>query len=327
MTKRYTRDNYRSNVLPKGLHKDCVDAITVAVMGFDWTVEVKHIRAVLRAPEPHTDQSIPFSASAPPTNMNSIKRKVETYGKAVPKVSKESADGFKAEQQRRREDRLRKEAEVHSEAELAVKRAAENYEKSKGIVRPDQRTLLSALPLVVTDSGRTYDSDSTIERKWSNGDVDYACAVPGCKFTSESKYGPGRGHRKIHVAKGEVVKGRSRATHKPEVKPDAVKWEEPKPAKKTAKKDGLTDAEVKVLADDKNPPKAGLAKDAEAMVAAIRSVLDDGESDRQAKEIAALKEKIAALEVRATEAETERDRLTSERSALRDLLDDKREAS
>jgi hypothetical protein len=67
--------------------------------------------------------------------------------------------------------------------------------------------------------------------------------------------------------------------------------------------------------------------EAEEQVKAIRSVLDDGESDRQAAEIAALREQIAALEVRATEAEAERDRLASERSALRDLLDDKREAS
>lgn len=53
--------------------------------------------------------------------------------------------------------------------------------------------------------GRSYPSKTAIERRWSDGQVDYACAVPTCDATSENKRSFGGQHWAMHVRNGEAT--------------------------------------------------------------------------------------------------------------------------
>lgn len=75
----------------------------------------------------------------------------------------------------------------------------------------DKRHIVSERPAMMhlrpgTDKrpGKSYPSLTTIERRWSDGSIDYACAVPTCGETSENRLAFRGPHWAMHVRKGEA---------------------------------------------------------------------------------------------------------------------------
>jgi hypothetical protein len=366
MSETYTRDNFSPDVVPSRLRADAKALIAEAV-DVGWAAHVQSGHGVsLEAPPPNDSASdnpqfIKFSTTerAGAKNMASIRRKVLRFADPELSLDKRDADAEKARRVREREERkafakaerkAQRERAKQKESTPVIAEALRDAVESKG------RYIVSEKPIVVASGGASlkgYTSESTIERSWSDGSVDYACAVEGCDFTSESRLGPSRGHRRWHVGRGDVAaRGKS---HVGLSEVDLPKDRRPKKEKSVEFVDELPESQPKseptnlvgalkaVLEggidwSDVNKAAGILAataekwapKDGNETLDQIRALLDDGESQRQADEIASLRAQNAALEVRATSAEEEAEKA---REALRTLgqmaaeYDKEREAS
>jgi hypothetical protein len=376
MSESYTRDNYSPSVLPGGLHKD-VQAIVTGAVGVGWTVHVKHISATLQAPHPHEDQTIRFSASAPPKNLNSIKRKIAHYAdpallptvaepvKEPVAVTAEPKESIMAEEtrqsrlQRITEARAKRKAEAEAERQRAdterkqkvtaiIKAEAEAAETESGpdakfefseptpsqwrttrkaVVtepKPD-RYVVSEEPMIALAGGQRttgedevvdrewgYESETTNERLWSDGSVDYTCRQPGCDFSTPHRTGS-RGHWRMHVERGEAtpIGSRTRTTGTFVVERQGDLWvragsprKRRPPVAKKQERPTLTDEQI---------------------VSQIRTLVggDDLAArliDYEDKVIPDLKSQLANAEARASAAEAAAARITSEWEALSDLI-------
>lgn len=68
-----------------------------------------------------------------------------------------------------------------------------------------ERHIVSERPhLMHKRLGKSYPSKTTIERRWSDGVIDYACAVPTCDKTSDSHLSFRGAHWAMHVRNGEA---------------------------------------------------------------------------------------------------------------------------
>lgn len=186
MSTRYTRDDYTPDVLPKGLHKDVVDAITIAV-AVGWTVEVKHIRAILRAPAPNEHQSIPFSASAPPGNMQSIARKIDKYANPLlrfdsdPKRVKGAAHRITAEHERAEDARANKKAEAEAKKAAKEKEKAERLEQRRAEAAAKREAALRA------EAERKTEMELAAERALAEKEAKAKNAASGFKAEQERR--------------------------------------------------------------------------------------------------------------------------------------------
>lgn len=74
---------------------------------------------------------------------------------------------------------------------------------AKRAAKPRKQIISEAPMMAHRGGGMSYASATTIERRWSDGSVDFKCVV--CDFTSDKRMGIG-GHYGRHVQKGEAPK-------------------------------------------------------------------------------------------------------------------------
>lgn len=204
-------------------------------------------------------------------------------------------------------------------------------------------------------TARGYLSPTTLEREWSDGDVEYMCRFDGCTegpgggpYVSEERRGPSS-HWAVHVNAGEaepaskmerdtapiIIPGYDVAYTKGPYNPQAARVRALAQALKVAMEAGLDwddlDGAAETLATEAltwahEQSNAGTALagefeplSAEEILRRIRNLLDNGEYMAQREEIAALKERIEQVEQMALAAEEAREQAESDLQAIHDL--------
>ena len=341
MSTSYTHENYTPSVLPNGLHQDFRDAVLVAV-GLGWKVHVAGMRVTIQAPKPNEKQTIKFSASAAPKNMNSVKRKISKYANPLlmpdvdnPRSIDAHADRV-VKQMDRAEAKRTREAVAQAEQKIADKKPIES-----SLVTA--RYIMAEGPMIAHRSqGRGYPSPTTIERRWSDGEVDYACAYEGCDYTATGRMGVSS-HWRAHGVPADRYRPASIVTppHDPAYKREGytpradrvaalarvlqaalesgdIDWSDPAAAAETLA------AEALAWAHEQSTSSGLLAAEREPLTAEerldmIRNMLDDGLYLSQRNEIADLRARTAELEAMAEEAETARQAAEDDLQAIHDL--------
>lgn len=62
--------------------------------------------------------------------------------------------------------------------------AVEHYATAEPVAAVARTVVQSTRARAYTSGNRTYPSNAALERRWSDGSIDYACAHPGCEFAA-----------------------------------------------------------------------------------------------------------------------------------------------
>lgn len=203
------------------------------------------------------------------------------------------------------------------------------------------RKLLSVAPMVARRAqGRGYPSETTNERRWSDGTVDYSCRFLGCDYTALSRKSVGS-HWRTHVLAGEAEK---------QVQPKATV---DIPAYEVAHRDGYTPRKERVSAlaevlaaldlwamspqevaefvlnwqHEQSSTGSRVAAEREDLTSddvlnRIRALLDNGTYLRQQEEITELRQQTEALSVDLNAALDEANQAKERWETLRELMAD-----
>jgi hypothetical protein len=215
---------------------------------------------------------------------------------------------------------------------------------------PAERHIVDRRPMLAMAGSRkgsakkasAYQSETTIERRWSDGTVDYACAYDGCDYTNTDRLSPSRHYANMH-RKGQG-RAKSPETFTAEV-PDAREYHyQPRDSRVAAlaeviaqmMKEGITDPEkiaetaLKWVHEQTDGATDHAAErepmTPEEIVSRIRTLLDDGtmfaletQVREKADEVVALTRLVEAAEAKAEQA---RGNLRALRELVADLGED-----
>ena len=93
--------------------------------------------------------------------------------------------------------------QIEREYEESVRHVARAIEKGTIVIEPLIRPYL-ARKHAGKDGGTRYESQTTLERVWPNGDIDYTCALPGCEYGSDKPRSVAMHYGQEHTRKGET---------------------------------------------------------------------------------------------------------------------------
>jgi hypothetical protein len=189
------------------IHGQGQDLVRLAV-DLGWTGRnEKGGQVVLRAPEPHQSVTVlvPTTKSWNQRKTRTMRQKIIRYGDPVLRATLLAAADTAAK------GNLTDSQTYNAFLDHEMGKTPPPTATVKGDhttrVSPAKPTVLSILPWVAKrgtkgDIGRGYESEATLERKWSDGTVDYVCSWPGCDYTSHTPiavsrhYGASRSHDK-----------------------------------------------------------------------------------------------------------------------------------
>lgn len=308
--------------------------------------------------------------------------------KRVLDAAEERAKGFKALQEERRKDRERAAEEAKAEdiedivARGKAKRAAAQkkmaeakQEDTAALVEMEgdaaeraggpERHIVREEPMIAhrgnaRGKARGYLSQTTNEREWSDGTIDYTCRMEGCEFSSDHRAGM-RGHWGKHVRDGEaepasrterntapiiippyepayrftrdasvgytprVDRVRALAARLQEAMEAGLDWSDLPAAAETIATEALTwTHEQSVQGTDLGGEYEPM--DDSEILRRIRNLLDNGEYLAQRDEIRSLREQASELELRAIEADEARQKAEDDLAAIHDLTRRKEQA-
>lgn len=194
MATTYDLSTFHRNVLPRGISSEEVGVIQAA-LGIGWTVVVKGVTARLVAPA--GNKSLVFSASGRNAPLEQYKRIIYKHGNPL------------LMEQMTSDEKMHEMVENVVAAELVAERAAksvvaEPVTEPKTVTTPEPvkvsvRKLVSIGPMIARRSqGRGYPSETTNERRWSDGTVDFSCQFDGCDYASDERRSVGA-HWRTHA--------------------------------------------------------------------------------------------------------------------------------
>lgn len=306
----YNIDNYDDSVLPGTFSKDLRELIDIAV-SLGWKVITSSRQVVtLRSYDDVKSTRIGVSNSKN-LDLNRMRRGIMKH--ADPQYLDAAREALKHGTAKTPLGKVPLSAVVPKEVVEGLEHMKEELEEAQKdepeapSVKPDDHVradahIISEKPMIAKSSdGEGYESPTTIERRWSDGSRDYKCV--DCDFTSPDRLAPSRHYSGAH-ARGQ---GRKQAPPRFKVDvPDAVTYN-PNAKRVIAlatvieqmMKDGVTDP--KVIAEraltwvheqhgthveDPEP------LDDSAILARIRSLLDDGSMRDTQRRIEALEEQV-----------------------------------
>lgn len=237
-----------------------------------------------------------------------------------------------------------KERFVKPEVEKVQQQAAKKVQQERHIVSERPHLMHKRL-------GKSYPSKTTIERRWSDGVIDYVCAVPTCGMVSDNHLSFRGAHWAMHVRKGEgqpfdiketqaVVDDPSYTEHA-WTRKAALRAQRREALIALLKQINFQTLDVEVLADqviEFYAPREGDADDKGPLTDTqvldrIRSLVDRGmyaeqekairERDQQIEELSSYADQqMATLRKEALEAEQRAIKAESTMQALRELVAD-----
>jgi hypothetical protein len=195
---------------------------------------------------------------------------------------------------------------------------------------PPARTVLSETPMLAKAAPPTayYESGAVLERRWSDGTVDYACSWDSCDYASESyrsvatHYGRSQSHDKPAEA-GDRIPGPS---YEPQHRIAALEREIRDAWPDDAASYGpdemaalLAERITAARADGRSEPEPREELTAEQVLDRIRRLADRGEYARQAEREHALADRIVGLQAELRETRDAGDgKLSEALEAVRD---------
>lgn len=182
---------------------------------------------------------------------------------------------------------------------------------------PKEATIVSEKPMVAkAGESRGYTSVTTIERKWSDGSMDYVCAYDGCDFASPNRKAPSGHYAATHTRdKGTAKQPESFRALVPNAHPYA-----PREGRIRA----LAELISELMGDERSPEDIARVAltwvheqsrkgtelsvereemSAEDMLHRIRLLLDDGRFVAMQQEVEALTTRLTESEAKIREAE------------------------
>lgn len=353
----YDHETFDTDLLPGTLKKAEKDAIRAAVM-LGWKVHISGRQTCTLVPPDGQPQSkrFHFGVSGKRINLTRMKRDIIKYAdpELLRAVEEEDVtvtvpmlgDPGTVVDDRPESDTSPTKADIEREERRARSQTVNDPRPARHIV--DQRPMLAARGHSSNGKSSAYYSDTTIERRWSDRSVDYACAAEGCDYTSDSRTSPSRHYAATHSRTDGKVPQRS--SFRAEVPERAVYDYQPR----DARVDALAEAISELMAQGGRSPReiaeaalkwvheqrhTHLSADHEPLtpeeqIARIKTILDDGtmfnldqQTREQADRIAELEGKVVEAEARAEQAEAKYGELSSNMQALRELVDGLGEAS
>jgi hypothetical protein len=325
MTRIYDHTDFTSDVIPKGFTEEMRTLVRFAV-SYGWRVRPHGLRLNLLSAT--GNKTLTLSASGRNVPIQRYMRTIETHGSPLVKPV------------------LGKDPE-ETATELARRMArAEDAAKAKATPVPPAAPkaaplrLISETPMIAhSGQGKGYPSETTIERRWSDGTLDYQCAK--CDFTSTLRHGV-RSHWQVHVREDEANRSNQdlipkidTEPHEPIYKPRENRVKALALALKELLQEGLDwdniDAAAETLAqralvwtheqtgssnsEEREPMTA------EDVLVRIRSLVDNGAYAAQADRILALEAEHEELRAAAEEAERMAKEATDTLEAFADLAE------
>lgn len=324
----YTAENYDRSVLPGTFKKDLADTIGVAVT-LGWKVIVNRKQTVnLISYDGAAGERIGVS-NTNRVDVNKLRRTIIRH--ADPELRAAAADYIETGELATPLGKVPVKAVVKEAAKGITEPEPEPEEESSHGVNEEKPPahIVSEKPMLASaGSGRGYLSETTIERKWSDGSRDYKCSQ--CDETSPERLNISRHYANNH-SRGKG-RGPSPKTFHAEV-PDAAAYR-PNRYRVAALaaviaellEEGITDPEQiaqTALTWVHEQHGSDLSTEAEPMtdsevLARIRRLLDDGTMGKQERRITALENRLAAADA---EAQHQRERAERARATLHALTD------
>lgn len=231
-----SEDEFDRSLLPANMKKDAKDTIFIAVM-LGWTLHITTNKGcTIKAPGNPSPKSFHFGASNSRNSIGMQRMRKDIIKFADPKkLLAISADGLEY-----LSPEVLRQAGIHSVGDPGTvvdeRPPVKEPKKVAAVVEPEPSSvtepvaarptdmvqadvhIVSEAPMLAKANERYgYTSESTIERKWSDGSVDYLCSFPKCGFHTPHRLGV-RSHWTKHRGKGLTARP---ATFAAEV-PDAV---------------------------------------------------------------------------------------------------------
>lgn len=195
--------------------------------------------------------------------------------------------------------------------------------------------------------GKRYTSHAVIERHWSNGTIDYACAQPGCLFEDESPnrvahhYGRAADH--VRPSAADQLRRERETVFDPNYQPSGIHYTHRQARVQTMAQRiargldkiedwrNLVDDELaERLADILTPERENLNESGEPLsdeqiIEKIRRLLDRGEYIQMQERIVELAQQVTSLEVEEQAQRDRADRATGDLQAFASLVEETRQ--
>jgi hypothetical protein len=325
MTHIYDHTDFTSDIIPKGFTEEMRTLVRFAI-SYGWRVRPNGMRLTLFSVTGNKTISLSASGRTPP--IQRYTRQIEQYGspliKPVVGTNPEEAAPELARRMNAAEEKARAKAEPPPPA----------------APKAEPLRLLSEEPMIAhSGQGKGYPSETTVERKWSDGSIDYQCAK--CDFTSTLRHGV-RSHWQVHIREDEanrvhqdLIPKIDTEPHEPIYKPRRWRVEALAQALKDLLQEGLDwddiDSAAATLAQralvwTHEQTGGSMSEEREPMTAEevlvrIRSLVDNGAYATQADRIMALESERVELTARVEEAERKAQQAEDTLEAFADLAE------
>lgn len=332
MTRIYDHTDFTIDVIPKGFTEEMRTLVRFAV-SYGWRVKPQGMTLLMLSVT--GNKTITLSASHHNVPIQRHTRTIERYGSplvkpVIDKAAKEQKDGLPI-------------AAATLAQRMGLAEAAAEAKRA-GPKTPQEKVLrlISEAPMIAhRGQGVGYPSETTIERKWSDGSIDYACAKDGCDFTSTIRHGV-RSHWQVHVREDEASRSNVdlipkvlTEPHEPIYQPRKYRVEALAAALKECLAEGLdwndidTAAETlaqRALVWTHEQTSGSMSEEREPMTAEevlvrIRSLVDNGAYASQADRILVLEAEREELAARVEEAEHDAQEARDTLEAFADLAE------
>jgi hypothetical protein len=333
----YDHTTFTMDVVPKGFTEEMRTLVRFAV-SHGWRVRPQGLRIVMLSVT--GNKSITLSASGRNVPIRRHTRMIEQYGSPLVKPPDRKAPIEQSAKALADRMNLDEETARQRQTREAMQKIVAASTKTPPAPKTKTVTLVSEEPMIAhRGQGVGYPSTTTIERKWSDGSIDYACAKDGCDFVSTVRHGP-RSHWQVHIREDEanrtnvdLIPKVDTEPHEPIYRPRQHRVAALAAALKELLQDGLDwdnlDAAAETLAQralvwTHEQTGGSMSEEREPMTAEevlvrIRSLVDNGAYASQADKIRELEADNLELAARVEEAERVAKALDDELDAFASL--------